>query len=208
MKITIAPYNPEWKETFEKLKSDLQVALGGDQIRIDHIGSTSVQGLAAKPIIDILVGINNESLLDKTVHPLLNAGYIYFELYNRYMPYRRLFIKTKHDQAIGRSIRNEDEIDRQNLLMHENRQAHIHIFSKESVHWLRHIAFKEYLIAHDIIRQQYQQLKEMLGQKNWKDGNQYNLAKDEFIKYHEKQALAWFEKPGNKTLRKRARIRK
>src|SRR5690606_22012747 len=99
-------------------------------------------------------------------------------------------------EEIGRTIVSDEEIAQQNLLTHENRQAHIHIFSKDSVHWLRHIAFKEYLIEHDTIRQEYQQLKEMLSQKNWKDGNEYNLAKDEFIKHHEKQALAWFEQRG------------
>ena len=196
MKVVIEPTNPAWKATFEELKSNLQLALGDQQIRIDHIGSTSVKGLAAKPIIDILVGIDNESLLEKTVNPLLSAGYIYFELYNKYMPYRRLFIKTKSGEEVGRTIVSEEDVERKNLLTHENRQAHIHIFSKDSFHWLRHIAFREYLIEHELIRQEYQHLKEMLAQKNWKNGNEYNLAKDAFIKHHEKQALVWFEQRG------------
>jgi GrpB-like predicted nucleotidyltransferase (UPF0157 family) len=75
---------------------------------------------------------------------------------------------------------------------HQNRLAHIHILIYNSEHWIRHIVFRDYLRTHPLIRYQYQQLKQDLSHKEWKDGNEYNQAKNEFIKVEEQNAVIWY----------------
>ena len=70
MKIKFEKYNPNWANDFEKIKSELSELIGFINPKTEHIGSTSVKGLSAKPIIDILIGVNNESDLEKTITPL------------------------------------------------------------------------------------------------------------------------------------------
>lgn len=96
MKVKIEPYKTVWKEEFAKVKNDLEAVLRAYPTQIDHIGSTSVEGLSAKPIFDILVGVADSEVLDKLIEPLVNKGYVYDARYNEAMPYRRFFIKTKN----------------------------------------------------------------------------------------------------------------
>lgn len=110
MDIKIEPYNAEWNTAFKSIKFDLQAALKGISPKIDHIGSTSIRGLSAKPIIDVLVGVALEDDLERTIQPMLAHGYIYYELYNEMMPYRRFFIKTKNKCATISTVSAENEV--------------------------------------------------------------------------------------------------
>lgn len=192
MDIKIEPYNAEWNTAFKSIKFDLQAALKGISPKIDHIGSTSIRGLSAKPIIDVLVGVALEDDLERTIQPMLAHGYIYYELYNEMMPYRRFFIKTKNKCATISTVSAENKATAQDVLQHDNRLAHIHVIPTASIHWKRHIAFREYLRVHDTVRLEYQNLKEHLSLQQWENGNHYNSAKNDFIKYHETKALEWF----------------
>lgn len=192
MKIEIQSFSKNWKIQFEEIKLELQKSLILLKPQIDHIGSTSIEGLSAKPIIDILIGVNSESELNETIKPLTNTGYIYYEMYNSIMPYRRFFIKTKSIEILNNTIKKESDIN-EKILNHTNRIAHIHIIPKSSIHWLRHIAFKNYLLENLEIKKEYQRLKEILSLKDWRGGNEYNSAKNDFIKCHEKKALKWYE---------------
>lgn len=69
--------------------------------KIEHIGSTSVEGLSTKPIIDILIGLNNESDLEKTITPLTNNDYVYYERYNKDMPISSIKERVHHSNKIG-----------------------------------------------------------------------------------------------------------
>jgi len=194
MKIKLKEYNLKWKEDFKQLHKELENLIGFLNPQIEHIGSTSVEGLSAKPIIDILIGLPDEKDLDKTVLPLIGNGYIYYEKYNLDMPYRRFFVKHK-DEAKHRPVinilRKEADIP-SNTEEHDERIAHIHIVPLGSEHWTRHIAFRDYLIAHPKIKEEYQKLKSDLIQREWLDGNHYNGAKDTFIKTEEKKAVNWY----------------
>ncbi|MBZ4187253.1 GrpB family protein [Niabella beijingensis] len=194
MKITIEPHNPEWRIHFEAIKKELAALTGPIHPEIEHIGSTSVEGLAAKPIIDILVGLKNEADLSSTPQLLMAREYIYFEKYNTAMPYRRFFVKLKTSPkslSLPVYIRPEDPIP-DALNEQPPRLAHIHALPLHSEHWTRHIAFRDYLRAHPIIRVAYQQLKEALSLREWKDGIEYNEAKDAFIKTEERNAVNWY----------------
>lgn len=193
MKIKFEKYNPSWANEFGKLKNELQDLIGSTNPQIEHIGSTSVEGLSAKPIIDILIGVNNESDLDKTITPLINRHYIYYEKYNVLMPYRRFFVKHKIPNYNSTpQIITEKDIIIASTEEHSNRLAHIHILPHNSEHWIRHIAFRDYLRTHPNVKNEYQQLKEQLSQMTWLDGNEYNSAKDQFLKTEEKKAINWY----------------
>lgn len=193
MKIKFEKYNPVWNQSFNTIKEELIQAIGFINPCIQHIGSTSVEGLSAKPIIDILIGVNDNSDLNKVIEPLMNKGYVYYEKYNNVMPYRRFFVKHKVDPknlGLPLCIDNDTVFDQQKE--HDYRLAHIHVLPYKSEHWIRHIAFRDYLRTHPEIKKAYQQLKEQLSIKDWKDGNEYNEAKDDFIKREEKKAIEWY----------------
>ncbi|BAP33455.1 glutamate rich protein [Chryseobacterium sp. StRB126] len=194
MKVTFEKYNPSWSNQFESIKNELEKSIGFLDPQIQHIGSTSVEGLSAKPIIDIMIGVKDESELNK--FPLLLQGkdYVYYEKYNKDMPYRRFFIKlTDKPQNLGfpEIIHSEDEIPEE-LHNHHLRIAHIHTFPVSSEHWLRHIAFRDYLRTHPEVKEEYQRLKEKLSIMEWLDGNDYNDRKDLFIKREEQNAVQWY----------------
>jgi len=194
MKVTFEKYNPIWKEQFESIKKDLEKNIGFLQPEIEHIGSTSVEGLSAKPIIDIMIGIKNETELDQIPSLFQGKDYVYYEKYNEEMPYRRFFIKLKDKpQTLGfpEIIHLGDQIPEE-LHNHQLRIAHIHTILKSSEHWLRHIAFRDYLCSHPDIKEEYQQLKKKLSQLEWIDGNDYNEGKDPFIKKEEQNAIQWY----------------
>lgn len=196
MKVTFEKYNSFWKNQFESIKNELEESIGFLNPKIEHIGSTSVEGLSAKPIIDIMIGVKDESELDKVPPLLQGKDYIYYQKYNEVMPYRRFFIKlTDKPQNLGfpETIHKDDEIPEE-LHNHNLRLAHIHTIPVSSKHWLRHIAFRDYLSVHSEVREEYQQLKEKLSTMEWFDGNDYNEEKDPFIKREEKNAVQWYLK--------------
>ena len=197
MKIEIEAYNPRWPQQFQKIKEELQSVLSPLNPRIEHFGSTAVPGLAAKPVIDILVGIDSKADLDNTIQLMMDQHYIYYETFTAAAPDRRLFVGLKNKQDISQfqtSYTNEDVIPHERILRH--RLSHIHIWELGTEEWIRHLAFRDYLLAHPEITEQYAQLKLQLSQKTWKDGMEYNAGKDGFLKETEKKALRWYaEKP-------------
>ncbi|MOA08135.1 dephospho-CoA kinase/protein folding accessory domain-containing protein [compost metagenome] len=80
---------------------------------------------------------------------------------------------------------------------HAHRIAHVHVLPFGSEHWIRHIAFRDYLRVHPAIKDEYQKLKEQLSTMEWKDGNDYNDAKDSFIKREERKAIKWYYEQKN-----------
>jgi len=193
MKIDIVKYNPDWPNTFKQIKKELKTILGELNPRIEHIGSTAVPNLSAKPVIDIAVGIDNFQYLDSTVEPMIQNHYIYYEVYNSGMPQRRLFVglKNKKDRSkFNNTYKESDPIPHEEILSH--RLCHVHIWEYGSSEWFRHIAFRNYLIEHQIIRAQYERLKKQLSTKSWNDGNEYNNGKNSFIKTEESKAILWY----------------
>lgn len=194
MKITFEKYNPSWKKQFESIKNELMEDIGFLNPRIEHIGSTSVEGLSAKPIIDIMIGVRSEEDLNKIPSLLKGKTYVYYEKYNEDMPYRRFFIKLKdlpQNLDLPEIIHQGDEIH-EKMHDHKLRIAHIHSIPVSSEHWLRHIAFRDYLRTHPEVRDEYQKLKEHLSLQEWYDGNDYNEGKDPFIKKEEQKAVQWY----------------
>ncbi len=79
-----------------------------------------------------------------------------------------------------------------NEKLHQNKIANIHIWIFNSSEWIRHIAFREYIKFNIDVRNQYQKLKEVLSLQNWTNGDEYNNAKNAFIKRKERKAIKWY----------------
>jgi len=138
MKITFEKYNPDWSANFEHIKHELLKLIGFINPEIEHIGSTSVRGLSAKPIIDILVGVAAEKDLEATVNPLISNHFVYYKCFNEVMPYRRLFVKYKvnpKDFSIPSIITDRNNIPA-GTEEFKCRLSNIHILPYHSEHWV------------------------------------------------------------------------
>jgi len=166
MKITIAEYSFAWRQMFAEEKMRLQEILPISAV-VEHIGSTSVPGLAAKPIIDMMVGITDFTQADALVPGVQSLGYEYVSQFEVEMPFRRYFRK-----------------DNEGVRTHQ-----IHLVALNSEFWNRHLAFREYLKTHPDVAAEYAALKRQLAEQDWQDVNDYADAKTEFIQSVEARAL-------------------
>ena len=190
MKIHIEKHNPNWKNDFLALKKKIETALSEFSPVIEHIGSTSVPDLSAKPVIDILVGLQAESDLDKIVEPMMTAGFVYFKKYEPSWPERRLFVTMK--PLTGKPIPQIFDIgDEYNRGVDYTTSVHIHIIVKGAGDWDRHLAFRDYLTAFPEIKKEYEVLKLNLSKIEMKSHLEYNAGKNDWIKQKEQEALKW-----------------
>lgn len=191
MKVTLVPYRPSWRNDFERHRRIIEKALSDLQPAIDHIGSTSVSDIAAKPIIDILVGLRDEQALEAVVKPMLEAGYTYIEKFNAAMPYRRFFaaLVAMGGSPLPRILGLDDALA---FGRDYNSVANIHVMQRGSYHWMRHIAFRDYLRAHPEVRRAYEALKLGIAAMDFADPLEYNRYKEGFIAENQDKALAWF----------------
>ena len=194
MKIKISEFSKTWKDQFNLIELEIHSLFPDKEIFIEHIGSTAVEHLPAKPIIDIMIGIKTDYALDSIVNPLLERGYIYYEKYNLVMPNRRFFIKLR-DQENKKLFQSvyalNDELPHE--LINDLRLAQIHVWNHNSTDWKRHIAVRDYLRENKTIRLEYQQLKTKLGKLDWDNGIEYNKAKNNFISKLEQEALNYYQ---------------
>ena len=166
MKIIIETYNPKWTLEFEKESKLLLNSIKEQGCKIEHIGSTSIKGLGAKPVIDIMIGLIDFNTADNHISAITRQGYTYVSEFENEMPYRRFFTK---------------EINRK-------RTHHIHMVELETEFWNRHLKFRNHLRLNNEDRDKYMDLKMNLAKREWADGNEYAAAKSEFIRNIEKSS--------------------
>lgn len=155
--VSVVAYQPAWVEAFEKEMQQLQDALGKNVTDIEHIGSTSVPGLAAKPIIDMIAAVGDLSIYKQLAEPLAALGY-------EFMP-KRVFTDRVFFPKGPR----------------ENRTHHLSLVVKDSDQWKKTIAFRDYLRTDASARNKYQALKAELAAKYPNDRASYTKAKEQFI---------------------------
>lgn len=188
MKIEIFDYNPKWKDHFYSEKELILTALKDLEPVVEHIGSTSVEGLGAKNIIDIMVGLKDESEFDLLVDKMTGIGFTYYRIYDEVMPERRLYSRLQHKDNISPpKIYNKNEPSTYERGFRSLVNCHCVVKDKEF--WNRHIAFRDYLRNNDDVRDAYYKLKKKLSEKEWDDRNDYTDAKTAFIKDIELKAL-------------------
>jgi GrpB-like predicted nucleotidyltransferase (UPF0157 family) len=166
VKVIIAEYSPTWPALFEQDKKLLKAALGENENIIEHVGSTSVVGLAAKPVIDIMIGLRDFSVADDVVPKIEVLGYEYISNYEDVMPFRRYLKKVAREKDTH----------------------HIHMVEIGGEFWERHLLFRDYLRENHEAMDEYANLKEKLGEEDWENTNQYADAKTVFIRSIEKKA--------------------
>lgn len=153
--IVIADYDPRWPEKFQAHAAMISRALGPKALGIEHVGSTSVPGLAAKPIIDIDVLVEDSSNEGNYVPEMVAAGFVL-----------RIREPDWHQHRMFRT----PELD-----------VHIHIFSPGCVEVARHLAFRNHLRSHPNDRLRYEVLKRKLAKEDWPNTQAYANAKSELV---------------------------
>lgn len=191
MKVTLVPYSPAWRADFERHRQAIDRALSELLPTIDHIGSTSLGDIAAKPIIDILVGLPEGCTLDAAIQPMLEAEYTYIEKFNAGMPYRRFFtaLVALTEGPLPRVIGDDDPLA---FGREYNAVANIHVMTRGTYHWTRHVAFRDYLRAHPEVRRDYEALKLKITEMDFADPLEYNAYKEDFIAAQQAKAMVWF----------------
>jgi len=160
--VNLVPYNPEWpklaQDEIDKLKSVFSVST---IIDIQHIGSTAISGLSAKPILDIQMAVQSlESMKLFAVPILQKLGYEYWD--NNPDPNRMFFVKSMPPYG-------------------EKRTHHVHIFEHNSDHWCNKLIFRDYLRSHADVAKEYEQLKAKLAQEHLYDREKYTDEKLDFV---------------------------
>ena len=166
-KIEVVDYCPEWKEKFWQEAAKIQEILGENCITVYHIGSTSVKGLRAKPIIDLMPVVKELEAVD---------------------------LHNKEFEALGYECKGEYGILGRRFFMKggDLRTHHVHIFAEESRKEIeRHLAVRDYLRTHKKDAEAYAALKTELAEKFTYDNEGYCDGKDSFVKDLERKALEW-----------------
>jgi GrpB-like predicted nucleotidyltransferase (UPF0157 family)/RimJ/RimL family protein N-acetyltransferase len=150
--IVLVEYDTNWPTRFEKERTRIRQALGDGAIRIEHIGSTAVPGLAAKPIIDVLVTIADPDDEERFLPALAAAGY---------------------------EVRVREPGHR--MLRTPSRDVHVHVWRDADPEVHRYLRFRDLLRRSPEDRRAYEQLKRELAQSEWADMNDYADAKGPLI---------------------------
>ncbi len=166
--VIIQPYDPDWKRCYQVEETAIQAQIGQHIRAITHVGSTAVPGLAAKPIIDIMVGVDRLAEALACIAPLQHLDYTYHPEYESLMPERRYFT-------------------RQNLGLDTH---HLHLVELTSEFWDRHLVFRDYLRNHAEIARRYEALKLKLAEQFKFQRHVYTDAKTKFIETVIRQARA------------------
>ena len=153
--VRLVPYVIEWKRIFEEEKIRLQVAVGMYVLDIQHVGSTSIPGMVAKPIIDIAIAVMNFEEACICIKPIEQLGYEYKG--ENGIPRRHLFAKG------------------------EPRTHHIHMNEIGSSEWNDQIIFRDYLTQHQEIATEYAELKIEAARRYPTDRQAYLDSKAPFI---------------------------
>lgn len=136
-KVIVLPYDASWKTAFNDIRRELEAALGDLAVSIEHVGSTSVEGLSAKPIIDIDVVIRDYSVFDAVVRKLASVGYI-------------------HEGDLGIQGREAFKYTHKPHLQ----KHHLYVCPQDSAELRRHITFRDFLRSNPDAVQEYSAVKE------------------------------------------------
>jgi GrpB-like predicted nucleotidyltransferase (UPF0157 family) len=157
--VEIVPYEVNWPAEYEAERDKLLQLFPTTFSAIEHVGSTAVTGMAAKPIIDILAVVPSMEVADKVMTRLTECGYLFSADFNAQLGDSRWLMK----HANGR------------------RTHHLHLVLPGSKHWLDKIRFRDLLRADPSLARKYVALKKDLAQKHSADREAYTEAKADFV---------------------------
>ena len=149
--ITVVPYDPSWPSRYEALALLVRSALGDRVLALDHVGSTSVAGLAAKPVIDADLTVADSADEESYVPDLERAG---------------LVLRVR-----------EPDWEQHRMLTVPDRSLNLHVFSAGAAEPHRHLLFRDWLRGHAEDRELYAAHKAALAQRGFTDAMDYNNHK-------------------------------
>jgi GrpB-like predicted nucleotidyltransferase (UPF0157 family) len=165
--VRIVDHDPEWPALADAELRRVGVAVGETAVSLEHVGSTAVPGLAAKPIIDLLVGVDAIEPRERYVASLERLGYLFAPAPDS--PGRHFFA----------------------LPPQRPRTHHLHVVEAGSEHEFRHIAVRDFLRAHDDEAERYAGLKRGLVARRPRDRLAYIEGKERYVTALEARAIAW-----------------
>ena len=167
-RVEVIPHDPVWRDAFAAEAEKVAAALGENVVAVHHIGSTSIPHIYAKPVIDLLVEVMDIAEVEGRSAAMESLGY---EVMGEYgIPGRRYF-------------RKDDE--------EGSRTHHVHAFEAGSAEAERHLAFRDYMVAHPEEAQAYSELKKKLAKAHPQNIDGYMDGKDAFIKEMDRRAALW-----------------
>lgn len=169
MHVKVVDYNPCWPEKYQQEKQKIMGILKDNCLAVYHIGSTSVPGLAAKPVIDIMTAVRNLELVDAVSEDFVRIGYEYLGEFG----------------ITGRRYLRKGETER----THQ-----VHIFCGSDIKNItRHLAFADYMRSDATAREAYAKLKKELAQRFPWDISGYCDGKENFVRSMERKALSQYD---------------
>jgi GrpB-like predicted nucleotidyltransferase (UPF0157 family) len=157
--VALVPYDPRWPSLFEAERERLVRLVPPHFLDLQHFGSTAIPGMLAKPIIDLLAGVESMAVADSLVEPLLNSGYTTSAEFNATLIDRRWFMRW----ANGR------------------RTHHLHMVVHGGTEWRRRLRFRDMLRTDTELAHRYAVLKKELAAQHSVDREAYTIAKSEFV---------------------------
>ena len=157
--ILVVEYDPQWPVLFEQEKAAIITVLGSSRLVVEHIGSTAVPGLAAKPVIDLGVGIRSLAEAPVLIPSIETLGYAYEPTLEQFTPERRFFWKgtpTVHTY-------------------------HLHMAEMDNPILVRPLRFRDYLRRHPGLAEKYGEIKQELAKRCGQDLDAYVNGKTAFI---------------------------
>jgi GrpB-like predicted nucleotidyltransferase (UPF0157 family) len=158
-RVHISPYDPAWPAAFATARAEIAAVFAPPGVVVEHIGSTAVPGLAAKPVIDLLLGAPSLAVIEAAIPALAALGYGYRPAYEADIPERRYFVKAEPGAL----------------------KLHLHGVVSGSALWRDHLAFRDALRGDAGLRADYENLKLDLARQFAADKAAYTAAKAPFI---------------------------
>ncbi|WP_104202896.1 GrpB family protein [Billgrantia saliphila] len=159
-RVELVDYDPRWPIRFDAECRRLQEGFPESLIDVQHIGSTAIPGMSAKPIIDVMAGVASMAVADSLFEPILAHGYVTSAVFNASLTDRRWFMRHAH----GR------------------RTHHLHVVVHDGELWHQRLAFRDALRADPIQATRYAVLKRELASRHQADREAYTQAKRDFVR--------------------------
>jgi GrpB-like predicted nucleotidyltransferase (UPF0157 family) len=155
--VEVVDYDPDWPRAYAEERDRVAAAIGDSILAIEHVGGTAVPGLPAKPVIDLMVGVEDIERAGPAVAGLINLGYEYVPELESQLPDRRYFRRGNPETH------------------------HVHMVAVSSDYWEGHLLFRDYLREHPQAAEEYGKLKRGLAGRFPLDREAYRAGKVPFI---------------------------
>lgn len=154
-KVVVADYAPAWPERFRREEGKIRAALGGAALSVEHIGSTSVPGLAAKPVVDILLVVEDSGGETSYLPAMEGAGYV---------------LRVR-----------EPDLHEHRMFRTPEKDVHVHVYSAGCPEIGRYLLLRERLREDERDRELYASTKRELARREWPSVDHYAAAKTEVV---------------------------